>query len=207
VWLTVSEYTPPLDVIAEETIAWSIEAEKKISKAPEFVRDMARRMVLRHAQKLGHTYITSDLVDQVMTKAMPGYQGGGAEDEAAPEWSDGALALLDTVADEAVADNIRLRAIKRARRDKSAAVEVRHVRPFLELAAEEGPTWSAAALARLAKVPEMVREIVKGGIEDLALERGLGEVTLELAEEGVADARKAMCPVPEGEEGDDGNGD
>ncbi|MCP4381859.1 MAG: hypothetical protein GY798_10695, partial [Hyphomicrobiales bacterium] len=58
------------------------------------------------------------------------------------------------------------------------------------------PNWSAAALARVAKVPEMVRETVKAGIEDLAQERGLKQISLELAVEGVTEARSKMCPVP-----------
>ena len=196
-WLTQTVYTPPLDIVAEETVAWSVEAERKISRAPEFVRDMARRMVLRHTQKLGHTFVTSDIVDAVMGKAMPGFAGNDAGGDTDLAWSEAAEKLLDTVADDAVADNIRLRAIKRARRDHSGKVMPKHVTPFLDLADSERPTWSAAALARVTKVPQMVRETVKAGIEDLALERELTEISLELAEEGVAEARKAMCPVPE----------
>ena len=196
-WLSKLGYTPPLDVVAEETVSWSVEAEAKISRAPEFVRDMARRMVLRHTQKLGHTFVTSDIVDQVMGKAMPGFAGNDAGQQKELAWSEAAEKLLATVAEPAVADNIRLRAIKRARREHAATVMPKHVTPFLDLADSERPAWSAAALARVAKVPEMVRETVKAGIEDLALEREQTEITLELAEEGVAEARKAMCPVPE----------
>ena len=72
----------------------------------------------------------------------------------------------------------------------------KHVTPFLDLADSDRPKWSAAALARVAKVPEMVRQTVKAGIEDLALERNFSEISFELAEEGVTEARKAMCPVP-----------
>ncbi len=199
-WLTQTTYTPPLDVVAEETVAWSVEAEKKISRAPEFVRDMARRMVLRHTQKLGHTFVTSDLVDEVMGKAMPGFSGNDAAKERDLAWSEAAEKLLAGVTDAAVADNIRLRAIKRARRDHGDKVMPKHVTPFLDLAESDRPVWSAAALARTAKVPEMVRATVKAGIEDLALERGLTEISFTLAEEGVAEARKAMCPVPTAED-------
>ncbi len=199
-WLTQTVYTPPLDIVAEETVAWSVEAEKKISRAPEFVRDMARRMVLRHTQKLGHTFVTSDIVDQVMGKAMPGFAANKAGKEDQLVWSKAAEKLLATVADAAVADNIRLRAIKRARRGHSGQVMPKHVTPFLDLADSDRPTWSAAALARVSKVPAMVRETVKAGVEDLALERDIKEITLELAEESVAEARKAMCPVPASED-------
>ena len=197
-WLTQTHYTPPLDIVAQETVAWSVEAEQKISRAPEFVRDMARRMVLRHTQKLGHTFVTSDIVDDVMGKAMPGFAGNSAMERKDLPWSAAAEKLLETVSDAAIADNIRLRAMKRARRDHAETVMPKHVTPFLDLAESDRPNWSAAALARVAKVPEMVRETVKASVEDLAMERNLTEITFELAEEAVAEARKAMCPIPEG---------
>ncbi len=202
IWLTQGEYTPPLDVVAEETVSWSVEAEQKISRAPSFVRDMARRMVIRHAHKIGHTYITSDIVDAVMSKAMPGFGGSGPNDRGDLEWSAAAEKLLATVADDAVADNIRLRAVKRARRDNTDTVSAKHVRPFLDLVDDDGPSWSAAALARVQRVPEMVRETVKADVEDLARERELTEISLELAEEAISEIRKTMCPVPEGAEDD-----
>ena len=104
---------------------------------------------------------------------------------------------METISDAAIADNIRLRAVKRARRDNAGKIGVKHVRPFLDLAGADGPKWSAAALARVSRVPEMVRETVKSDVEDMARERDISEITLELAEEGIAEIRKAMCPVPE----------
>jgi len=197
VWLTQSTYTPPLEVVAEETVSWSVEADKKLTRAPEFVRAMARRMVLRHAQKLGHTFITSDIVDDVMKNMMPGFGNAEPDPDRTVSWSSSAHELLETVTDAAIADNIRLRAVKRARRDKATEVGVRHVRPFLDLADGDGPKWDAAALARLARVPEMVRNTVKLEVEDLARERKLEQVSIEVAEEAILEARKAMCPVPE----------
>ncbi|MCP4329444.1 MAG: universal stress protein [Alphaproteobacteria bacterium] len=198
VWLTQTTYTPPLDVIAEETTSWSVEAEAKINRAPEFVRDMARKMVLRHAQAKGHTFITSDIVDEVTARMMPGGGGGAADPGRTLDLSAAAAKLLATVPDSSVADNIRLRAVKRARRERAPEVLAKHVRPFLDAADGDAPTWSAAALARLARVPEIVRGTVRAEIEDMARERELGEVALDLAEAGIAEMRKAMCPVPPG---------
>jgi hypothetical protein len=74
---------------------------------------------------------------------------------------------------------------------------VRHVTPFLDLVDATALTWSAAALARVARVPEMVRDTVKLEIEDLARQREQDPVSLELAEEVILEVRKNMCPVPE----------
>jgi hypothetical protein len=66
------------------------------------------------------------------------------------------------------------------------------VRPFLEAAAPSAPRWSAAALARLARVPEMVRRAVRLRVEAAVEESGSTEVTLEAVEATLADSRKAM---------------
>ena len=201
VWLTVSEYEPPLDVVAEESVTWSVEAEQKLSRAPSFVQDMARRMVLRHAHQLGHTYITSDLVDEVMKGAMPNMGGGEAPvAKGTLVWTPAAEELLGTLEEGTITDNIRLRAVKKARREKAEKVGVRHVRPFMALAGTDAAQWSAAALARLARVPEMVRRTVKAEIEDMAADENLSEISLELADRGIVEVRKAMCPIEPGAE-------
>lgn len=197
VWVSQSTFEPPIDVVAEETISWSEEAEAYLNKAPEFARNMARKAVIRRAQETGHTFITKGLVEEVAVQLMP--RGGcpmGKKDAPEPEplgWSAEAAALVDGVADATVAGGIRLRSEKKARRDGATEVTAEHVTQFLE---SQGPAdsmpWAAAALARLAKVPEGVRGEVRDRIEDLAREQGADEVTMEIAEDGFAEGRKAM---------------
>ena len=105
--------------------------------------------------------------------------------------SDG-LHSLGGVGDAAMAASIRLRAEKRARREDARTVTAEHVRPFLDDQAAPALTWTAAALARLARVPEMVRETVRGRVEASARERGITEITLEVAETELAQARQDM---------------
>jgi hypothetical protein len=53
--------------------------------------------------------------------------------------------------------------------------------------------WHAAALARVMRVPEgFMRETSRERIEDHAREHGITEITLERAEQGLAEACKAM---------------
>lgn len=55
------------------------------------------------------------------------------------------------------------------------------------------PTWAAAALARLARVPEgFMRDSSRERIESYARKQGDPEITLEIAEAGLEQARKAM---------------
>lgn len=204
VWIGQTTFLPPMDVVAEETIMWSDEAEAKIARAPDFVRGIARTSVIRQAQAVGHTFITTRFVDQVMKAMMP---GAGSDSDVAPqrsferlEWSAEALTLINGVADSSVRENIGLRAEKSARRDASTTVEVKHVEPFLEdtapLAGEaQKMTWRTASLARLQRVPEAFRDQVRVGVEAHARSAGATVIEGDIADAGFTAVRKNMCPV------------
>ncbi len=198
VWLGQAEHTPDLDVVAEETISWSEEAEQMLNRAPEFARGMARKAILRTAHDQGHTFITTDLVQQVADKMMPG-RGGNDKPSVVDTpltWSDEAKVLLDSQAATGATDAIRLRSEKKARREGSEQVLLEHVQPFVADAPSEPEAqefvWQAAALARLSRVPEPMREPTKKRIEGVARQQGVTEVTLEIVELGLVEARKAM---------------
>jgi len=205
VWIGQAEFVPPMDVVAEETIMWSDEAEEKIGRAPDFVRGIARTSVIRQAQAKGHTFITSRFVDEVMAAMMPGASPGAADDAIQQgferlDWSDAARALVDTIADPATRENIGLRAEKSARRDAAEQVLPDHVTPFLDdvspVTAEPSKiTWRAAPMARLQRVPEAFRTQVRASVEAYARARGADVIEGEIAEAAFVDSRKAMCPV------------
>jgi len=126
--LSARAFAPPVDKIADATMAWTDEAENRMRRVPEFARGMARSAILRHAQGKGHTVITSDVIDEVMG-GMPGGKcpfahRGSAETEAeAPlAWRPEALARLQGMP-EAVREHARLRIEKLARRMQRAAVD------------------------------------------------------------------------------------
>jgi len=201
VWLGQVGHEPSLNVIAEETMTWSVDAEAYLEKAPSFVRDMARKAVQRFAHDRGHTFVTRDLVEQVAMQMM----SGNAE-AVEVRWSPEASALAEGAGDPSRVETVRLRSEKRARMEGSTLVTPEHVRPFI---GDQQPSlpWSAAALARLARVPELIRETCGARIEERARERTAPEVTLEIAEETLADIRRTMCPVsaePEGGGSDTG---
>jgi nucleotide-binding universal stress UspA family protein len=72
VLLTGARFTPPLDVRAEETVAWTTEAEARMERVPPQVKGVARAAVLRHAMEQGHTVVTSSVIDEAMARFMPG---------------------------------------------------------------------------------------------------------------------------------------
>ncbi len=190
-WLSVSTYTPPFDVVASKTISWTDEAEAKMLKVPETARSMVRIAIQRLAQEKGHTVITSSLIDEATNRFCPD-RGGNMHEPQELAWSDEARALLDKNGDPSLAASIRLSAQKRARREDAAMVEAEHVKPFIDDGAAPAPVWEAAALARLSRVPQMVRSMVRRRIEAAAMEEGEGRITLELAEGAIEQSRKSM---------------
>ena len=190
-WFSQLTYAPPLEAVAEETISWSVEAENSMLRVPEAARKMVRIAVLRFAQESGHTVITSQVMAEVTERFCPS-RGGAMEAELEMTWSAAARSLLDSVGDSSLAASIRLRAEKRARRDGGNDVNPDHIRPFMGADAPAGMVWSAAALARLVRIPELVRDPVERRIEAHAAEAGASEVTLEIAEAAIAESRQSM---------------
>jgi nucleotide-binding universal stress UspA family protein len=71
VLLTAGKFYPPLDVKAEEIIAWTDEARERMKRVPEQVAGVARTALLRYAIEQGHTVITSKVIDEAMAIFMP----------------------------------------------------------------------------------------------------------------------------------------
>ena len=71
VLLTGGTFYPPLDVRAEEIIAWTEEAEARMERVPPQVKGVARTALLRYAIEQGHTVITSKVIDEAMAIFMP----------------------------------------------------------------------------------------------------------------------------------------
>jgi nucleotide-binding universal stress UspA family protein len=71
VLLTGGRFYPPLDVKAEEIIAWTEEAEARMERVPAPVKGVARTALLRYAIEQGHTVITNKVIDEAMAIFMP----------------------------------------------------------------------------------------------------------------------------------------
>lgn len=206
VWLGAGVFVPPLDALAEETIRWTAEAEARLARVPETARGMVRLAVQRFAQQSGHTIVTCDLIERATQKFCP-HSGGDARRETALIWSPQAEVLANSGGDASTVSAIRLRAEKRARRDGADTVLPAHVQPFL--AVSSPARWSAAALARLAQVPEMVRDMVRQSTEAEAADTAATEITPEILETVIAASRRKMertmqsgghpAPPPNGE--------
>ncbi|MDM8559334.1 universal stress protein [Candidatus Parabeggiatoa sp. HSG14] len=206
VLLSQRQYQPRLDVVADATTSWTVDAEKRMERVPSFVRNMARVAILRYAQEQGHTVITESIVEEATAQLMPGYarkamgeiiaahDAGKLKPSEDMQWSDEANALLMTIEEPSQRDNVSKRAEKKARQEKSTQVEKQHIIPFLEKTpTENNKHWQAAALARLMRVPEgFMRDKSREQIENYAREQDIAEITLEIVEHGLALSRKKM---------------
>ncbi len=132
VLLTSRRSVPPIEVVAEQTVSWTKEAEGRMERVPSFVKDMARMAILRYAQDKGHTVISSSIVDEAMNVLMPraameamsGGRGAEAEvrskklevrgktDEEDILWEVDALMELQKIEDPSVREQVRLRTEK-----------------------------------------------------------------------------------------------
>ncbi|OGT87690.1 MAG: hypothetical protein A2286_08790 [Gammaproteobacteria bacterium RIFOXYA12_FULL_61_12] len=65
-------HEPPLEQIAETNMSWTEEAEARMLRVPEFARGMARKAILKHALKEGHTVVTSDVIDACLSSIPQG---------------------------------------------------------------------------------------------------------------------------------------
>ena len=149
--------------------------------------------------------------EQAMGEIVAAYDAGELKRKPAAEevmrWSDEAVALLRTVEDLSVRGNLSMRAEKKARQEKCDAVEAKHIKPFLDAEAPDSAQpaaaarlhdsseihWQAAALARLMRVPEgFMRDRCKQSIENFAAQHGHAEITLDVAENGLKQARGEM---------------
>jgi hypothetical protein len=225
VLLSQRAHQPPVDRLAAVTTSWTREAVAQMERVPAFARDMARVAILRYAQERGHTVITARIAGEAtaalcphatraMQQIVSAHDSGAldrrSDEIEAPEWSDAASALLASVADDAVRDNLKRRAEKKARQAGARAVAAEHVREFIRDATagrggssrrpDRGQTeapraaavaaihWSAAAEARMARIPAgAIRDLTRSRIEAFARRRGVTEIDSELVDEKYAE--------------------
>lgn len=73
VLLSQREFQPRVDIVADATTSWTIEAEHAMQKVPSFVRNMARMAILLYAREHGHTVITGKIVEQTTAELCPSH--------------------------------------------------------------------------------------------------------------------------------------
>src|SRR3989442_2226902 len=65
------KYVPPIDTLAEYTIAWTDKALRRIEKIPIFATAVAKTAIHRYAIEKGHTIISNTVVDTAVGHILP----------------------------------------------------------------------------------------------------------------------------------------
>jgi hypothetical protein len=136
--LSQREHQPELDILADVTTSWTTEAEKRMERVPDFVKNIARMAILRYAQERGHTVITESIVEEATAQLMPGRAEQVMEEivdaydqqhpdkavltDAPMQWTTEASALLNSITDKSLRDNLKMRAEKMMTRLKKNQV-------------------------------------------------------------------------------------
>ena len=220
VLLSQRKHQPRVDVIAEATTSWTHQAEERLNKVPSFARGMARMGVLRYVQEMGHTVVTAQIVDEATRNLCPVRHGdfdetGQSDDNAMnppvtkveaeekfnPDWSPEADRIAESVADESVRNNLRLRAEKKARQNGSPTVNPAHIMALMDAKSQstvanskcplgfkvesenrqQPLNWTDEATQRLNQVPVgFMRRLTRQRVEQFAHEQEVTEITTEL---------------------------
>ncbi len=190
VLLSERTYRPPLDEVAELTISWTTEAEGMMEAVPQMVRKMARMGILRYAHERGHTVITGKIVEEV-TKLMCPVRPEKRASET-PTASEPRAPARGSSTGRSLRSSGPASSDVHPPRAEDSERSTQSVAP-LPRGQTDPIHWSVEALARLARVPAgFMRDATRQRIEDYALEVGAGEVTLEVVEQGIAQAKEAM---------------
>ncbi|MBI5197522.1 MAG: hypothetical protein HZA19_02820 [Nitrospirae bacterium] len=64
-------FVPPIDMVAEYSIAWTEEALRRMEKVPSFARGVAKTAVHRYAVERGHTIISNSVIDSALGHILP----------------------------------------------------------------------------------------------------------------------------------------
>jgi nucleotide-binding universal stress UspA family protein len=71
VLISSRNFVPPIDAVAEYTVAWTEEALQRMERVPVFARGMAKTAVYRYAIEKGYTIISNTVVDAAMGDILP----------------------------------------------------------------------------------------------------------------------------------------
>ncbi|MGQ0685476.1 universal stress protein [Bradyrhizobium sp.] len=184
VLLSARTFHPPIETMADTTLAWTKEAEQRLARVPASARAMAKTAIMNFGIQRAHTVITSDVIDACLEALMPpgarevmqGVVSGRSEsakrcpfahegEASFPGrlvWPEKATNRIEQIVDPAIRANTRLRVEKLARARKLTVIDDALVEEVVGSAVDRaarsddvtGMAWDEAAVRRLARVPE-----------------------------------------------------
>ena len=65
------EHTPDVELVAEQTLSWTEEAETRLERVPASFRNMVRKAIGAWALERGHAVVTVSVVEQAKSELLP----------------------------------------------------------------------------------------------------------------------------------------
>lgn len=166
----------------QEPLTWTSEAQESLKRIPSFARPMASGAVERRARALGHTVVTSDLLQEVARAAHGCPQSEGMN------WTEDAAQRLERAPEGPVRDLTKQRVEafvkKQGRREVTLEdVEAKYASWHAGATPERTLEWDADAEERIERIPEFVRNAVIEELESRATKRGIERITAEVLTE------------------------
>lgn len=163
--------------VETKPLAWTREAEERLSTVPDFMQGMIRKIAEEVALERGHLEVNVELLEKA--EAL----GDVEEATHAPmEWTDAAKVRLDQkvggspeMAKEFVRDMLRRDAEELAREIGLLRIDLTAVVQIWDIPQKE-ITWTTEAYKRLMTSPDFVRSGIKKAAERRA--RKMGETTI-----------------------------
>ena len=195
-------FVPPIDAVAEYTVAWTEEALKRMERVPSFARGMAKTAVYRYAIEKGFTIISNSVVDDAMGDILP---------KSAVE----AMKNLGRTLDEKGIDRNKMTATDGVMEDLLSQGMGGMVNQVAETSADDPPKtyYICSGCGHVAKGAEPVKcPICNAGADSFKqMDRSIfeaaakteGEVTTDVSYDGVPmqwtqEARKLLRTIPPG---------
>lgn len=175
-----------------ETVAWTDEARRRLERAPEFVRPGIVKLMAKRARERGRTLVDSAFLTEIRNESMllvaKCLRGFGFE-ELRLDAFDVAKAKMRKLPRkvEVIEEIQRFLAARTAKNDMVLAKFKR----YLETIPERGLPWTEEALARLQRVPQPLRPLVREAVDAAAREARARLVTGEAFDGYVTRTREA----------------
>ncbi|HET6370581.1 MAG TPA: hypothetical protein VFG95_05250 [Nitrospiria bacterium] len=167
--------------VETKPLAWTREAEERLSTVPEFMRGMIRKIAEEVALERGHLEVNVELLEKA--EALGNIEEGDAP---AMEWTDAALVRLDQkvggspeIAKEFVREMLRKDAEDLGREMGIRRIDLAALTRIWD-APQKEISWTPEANKRLMTSPDFVRSGIKKAAERRARKMGASLITSEM---------------------------
>lgn len=171
-------------------VAWTEEARQRLDRAPAFVRPGIVKLVAKRARERGRTIVDSAFLTEIRNESMllvaKCLRGFGFEDLTLDAFDVAKAKMRKLPHKVKVIGEIQRFLAERTQKNEMVLAKFRR---YLVMIPERGLPWTEEALARIQRVPEPLRPLVREAIDAAARESRERLVSGEVVDRYVAQYR------------------